>query len=188
MKNNKQLNTLKLLTHLEIKQLYKQFWSFFPRAKIFKLEIMVHYVKNYLWISSLFLQSCTKTKCHYNVISCLHSHSTNNRYINCICLFWIIECYCKYCLLRVVIHLSENCLKVYNLVKSTHLIRLWFELQLTRQSAVLFTPENCLMSSIKIKPRVPKNKVCVMKQLFIVKCGPTKILITSITWSFGYNG
>ena len=155
---------MKLITHLKIKQLYKQFWSFFPRAKIFKLEIMVHYVKNYLWISSLFLQSCTKTKCHYNVISCLHIHIHTNNYgqINCICLFSIKIYNCKSWLLQVIICISANCLIICYLVKSTHLIRLWFELQLTKPSAVLFTPENCLMSSIKITIRVPKMKVCII--------------------------
>ena len=125
---------------------------------------MVHYVKNYLWISSLFLQSCTKTKCHYNVISCLHIHLhkiTIDKLIAFV-YFQSKNFCCKSWLLQVIICISANCLIICYLVKSTHLIRLWFELQLTKPSAVLFTPENCLMSSIKITIRVPKIKVCII--------------------------
>ena len=112
----------------------------------------------------LFLQSCTKTKCHYNVISCLHIHihTNNNGQINCICLFSIKIYNCKSWLLQVIIYTSANCLIFCYLVKYTHLVRQRFELQLTSQSAVLFTSENYLMSSIKIETRVQKIKVCII--------------------------
>ena len=144
--------SLILIVHFNIKQLYKLFYVF-PTCKNF-------HASNHgslFWKLPLnlfsFLQSCTKTKCHYNVISCLHIHihTNNNGQINCICLFSIKKYNCQSWLLQVIIYTSANCLIFCYLVKYTHLVRQRFELQLTSQSAVLFTSENYLMSSIKIE-------------------------------------
>ena len=86
-----------------------------------------------------------------SVVFTIHIHTNNNGQINCICLFSIKKYNCKSWLLQVIIYTSANCLIFCYLVKYTHLVRQRFELQLTSQSAVLFTSENYLMSSIKIE-------------------------------------